>query len=287
MEDANLNLPELRADQVFVRLNPDGSRRYAVYTEYQAAPDQGQLPGWCAKWGMLVRQLKIGVAMLVIYVEKGDYATFPDSYIMQEDGWDTTLRFNRICLWEHTDRIRRGDLPELAPLLSLYEEHATEATLREEIKLIDGIALPDEAREDLLSLAVRVASRRFPLDLLRNVFREEMEMERHPIVEEYFQEVAARARAVGEAIGKARTAEEIAKVVSDAVSEAEARAQANESRRFARLLLINRFGALPGWLEAKLASADKDWCETVGLRAVNAESIEALALEEQPGTDKA
>lgn len=63
VEDPNLNLPELRADHVFV-LNTA-----AIYLEYQLEPDANLLPSWSAKWGGLVRQLGMPVALLVLYLQ--------------------------------------------------------------------------------------------------------------------------------------------------------------------------------------------------------------------------
>src|SRR5689334_7276388 len=56
VEDSNLNLPELRADQVFIIEEGDASG-FALYLEYQLEPDAGLLTSWAAKWGGLTRQL--------------------------------------------------------------------------------------------------------------------------------------------------------------------------------------------------------------------------------------
>jgi len=71
VEDPNLNLPELRADHVFVV--PEG----AIYLEYQLNRDDRLLPAWAAKWGGLSKQLAMPVVLVVLYLQKGNYATFP------------------------------------------------------------------------------------------------------------------------------------------------------------------------------------------------------------------
>jgi hypothetical protein len=66
IEDANLNLPELRADHVFVVPDDNGSGERAIYMEYQLEPDSSLHASWCAKWGGLKKQLQMPVNLLVI-----------------------------------------------------------------------------------------------------------------------------------------------------------------------------------------------------------------------------
>src|SRR5207248_562400 len=70
-EDSNLNLPELRADHVFIVEEEGDPTPYALYLEYQLRPDTSLLPLWALKWSGLCRQLPMEVVLLVIYLEKG------------------------------------------------------------------------------------------------------------------------------------------------------------------------------------------------------------------------
>src|SRR5437660_1752561 len=84
VEDSALNLPELRADHVLILQDEEPTS--AVYLEYQLHADPGVLPDWFAKCAGLTRQLGIPVVLLAIYLEKGDRATFPNSYCVEIGG---------------------------------------------------------------------------------------------------------------------------------------------------------------------------------------------------------
>src|SRR5437016_1793884 len=96
------------------------------------------------------------VSLLVLYLQKGKHATFPDSCGVSVGGLPTTFTFNTIRLWEHTDRIVNGELPELAPLLVLCYPKPTERVVEQEIELIRQADFPVNVRADLLALAVRI-----------------------------------------------------------------------------------------------------------------------------------
>src|SRR5262249_41279822 len=153
VEDPNLNLPELRADHVFILEGEMEAQTYAIYLEYQLEPDISLLPSWCAKWGGLTRQLGMPVFLLVLYLQRGDRATFPNDYTVRSGALEMKLTFPVIRLWEHAHRIRSGELPELAPLLLLCEETPTEETVQEEVALIHASRLPRETQAELLGLA--------------------------------------------------------------------------------------------------------------------------------------
>ena len=204
VEDPNLNLPELRADHVFVIQIDEEAGPRAIYLEYQLEPDANLLPSWCAKWGGLNRQLEMPVILLVLYLQRGDRATFPDHYTVQAGVLETKLTFPVIRLWDHTARIRNGELPELAPLLLLCEETPTEETVREEVALIHAATLPIETQGELLGIALLLASRLFARERLLAIFEEDFEMIQDVgIVGDWLQEREAKGKAIGEAKGKA------------------------------------------------------------------------------------
>ncbi len=100
-EDSNLNIPELRADHVFIVEEGDDADAYALYMEYQLRPDTELLVHWGLKWLGLCRQLSMPVAMLVIYLERADRVTFPSTYERSGGPLRTTLSFDTVRLWEH------------------------------------------------------------------------------------------------------------------------------------------------------------------------------------------
>ena len=153
LEDPNINLPEFRADHVFII--PGATAGYeaaarkdeneiAIYLEYQLEPDTSLLPSWFAKCAGLTRQLGIPVVLMVIYLQRGDRSTFPDEYRVSIGDLETRFSFTAIRLWEYADRIQSGELAELAPLLILCEEKPTAQTVRLEVDLIRnaGLAKP-------------------------------------------------------------------------------------------------------------------------------------------------
>lgn len=251
VDDPNLNLPELRADHVFVLPADAAGPECAIYLEYQLRPDSSLLPSWAAKWGGLTRQLGMPVVLLVLYLQKGNYATFPAQYETQIGAFRTQLQFTAIRLWDQTERIRNGDLPELAPLLLLSEDNPTEATIREEADLILNADLPPETQADLLNLVLMVASKRFSRQWLRTLFQQEINtMQDLGLVGDWIMEGEARGRVEGETEGTRKT-----------------------TLRF----LVKRFGTLPPSLLERIEQADADWCDLLLERASAAQSLTELA----------
>ena len=254
VEDPNLNLPELRADHVFIV--PEG----AIYLEYQLNRDDRLFSAWAAKWGGLLKQLGMPVVLVVLYLRKGNYATFPAQMEYQVGTFRAGLTFTAIRLWEHSDRIHSGDLPELAPLLLLSEDNPTEATIREEMVLVRGANLPPEAQADLLTLILMVASRSFSREWLRTLLeeREINTMKDLGLIGDWIREGEAR----GEALGKA---------------EGKAEGEAETARRMTQRFLVKRFGTLPTALLERIEQADADWCDNLLDRAENAANLTDFA----------
>jgi predicted transposase YdaD len=176
IEDSNINLPEQRADHVFIvpsQAEPGGER--AIYCEYQLTPDSRLLSTWFSKCGGLTRQLMMPVVLLVVYLERGDRASFPDRYIAEVDGLKNEYIFPTLRLWEVAHRIRSGEFAALAPLLVLCDEEPSTATVQEEIALIDSADLSVDLRSDLLAIVLRIAASRLSLEALRPLFIEETE----------------------------------------------------------------------------------------------------------------
>ena len=172
MEDTAINLAELRADHVYVVADAEGQELGAVYVEYQLQPRPELLPTWFTKAGALLRQLALPVVLLVVYLERGDRATFPERYAAHVAGFTSRYDFTALRLWEHVERIRNGELWELAPLLILCENNPNEETLREEVSIITRSAAGAEHQAELFAIALRVAGRRFSRDVVEAIFRE-------------------------------------------------------------------------------------------------------------------
>jgi hypothetical protein len=253
-EDTALSLPELRADHVLVLGTAAEPDQGALYVEYQLAPDPANLATWAVKWSGLLRQLGLPTSLLVLYLERGAYATFPDRLAVNVAGVATELRFTAVCLWEHGDRIRSGELWQLAPLLVLCEDNPTEETVRREVELITGSPASPAEQADLLAFALRVGARDFSRVVLERVFREMLPMVRGAtIIDDWIAE--------GEARGEAR---------------GETRGREGEARQMALRLLRRRFGDLPASLVSRVERLEVAECETLAERLVDGASLEQL-----------
>jgi hypothetical protein len=249
-EDTALNLPELRADHVLVIGTEAEPEQGALYVEYQLVPDPSNLVTWAVKWGGLLRQLGMPTALLVLYLERGRYATFPDRLTVSVAGIPTELRFTAVRLWEHADRIRSGELWQLAPLLVLCEDNPTEATMRQEVELITHSAAAPAEQADLLAYALRVGARDFSRTVLERIFREMLPMVRGAtIIDDWIAEGEAR----GEARGRETTAREVALE-----------------------LLRERFGELPDAIVRRVEALGVTECKTLTKRLLTNVALEQL-----------
>lgn len=276
-EDSNLNIPELRADHVFLVEEEGEAGPYALYLEYQLKPDPKLLVSWGLKWLGLCHQLPIPVLLLVIYLEKGNRATFPSAYQQTQGRLQTTLAFNTVHLWEHRERIVSGEWPELAPLLVLCEAHPTEQTLRQEVDLIHNSGLSRDVQTDLLGVAVLVASRMFARSLLATIFREEIMMiDALENLKELFLETGKLQMWMQDPRVSGALRDE-SKAEGRAEGREEGRAEGAAAVRHMTLsFLTRRFGEVPEALEARIANADADWCQNLFDRAITATSLSEL-----------
>jgi predicted transposase YdaD len=260
--DVTVVLPEFRADQVLLVGGDTEPEPWAVHFEYQALPDVRALRTWFVKNAALNHQLNRRVFLVVIYLLKGDRARFPSAYKTTEGPLVNNYTFNAVRLWEHADRIRRGELAELAPLLVLCDNEPTEGTIREELSLISRLPVAPEVRSDLLALAYTLGTRYFVRGVLDAMFKEElMSLRDLGIISEWIAESEARGRAEGEAQGRA-----------------------NEARRLTLRLLRNRFGELPASLVEEIGRLDPEGCEALLERAMQVETAPELLAEHDPGS---
>jgi hypothetical protein len=281
-EDSTLNIPELRADHVYIVEEVGEPDPYALQVEYQLKPDPKLLVNWGLKWLGLCDLLPMPVLLVVIYLEKGDRATFPTMYQQARRHLRTALSFDAVRLWEHRDRIVSGEWPELAPLLILCEAQPTEETLRQEVELIHNSGLPRDVQTDLLGVAALLASRRFGRAVLKAIFWEELAMlnETDELMEMLLEvglvqkwgrdprvsgQIRAEAKAEGEAEGI---------VKGEAVGVAKGKTEA--ARQMTLAFLTRRFGELPEVLKAQIETADADGCQSLFDHAITATSLAEL-----------
>lgn len=258
--DVSVNLPEYRADQVFLIGPDDAPDRWALHLEYQLQADPRELRGWFLKNAGLTAQLQMPVLLAVIYLTRGGRRSFPKRYRAEAGGLTNEFRFHTIHLWEHAARIRSGELAELAPLLVLCEDEPTVETLFEERDLIRALEAPRERKADLLGLALTVAARRFDMRLLADIFREELEMIREAtFVDEWIREAAEKA-------------------AEEATEKATVETEGRATRAFLIRQLRARFGSLPQSVETHISELDAEACYELGERLMGAETLKELGL---------
>lgn len=251
-ENVAINLPEYRADDELLLDEADAPEPGALLIEYQLEPDRDLLPSWHYKATALEKALGVPVVLVVIYLEKGAYATFPDTHVTRAGGLSSRFTFPTIRLWEHAERIRSGDLRELAPLLLLCVEERSEEVLHQERRLILDLPVSRELRRDLLAVATMVGRRFFQEPILRRIFREELIMLKETdFIQEWIDE--------GEERG-------------------EVRGQTRASQDLLLRLLRSRFGPLTPDTEARVGELTHTQCQEVFDRALAANDLAELGF---------
>ena len=259
-EDTAVNVAEHRADTVLLLGAEDDPDRWGWHLEYQLEPDPRVISGWLLKNAIFNSGLGLPVVLTVLYLTRGDRATFPDRIWVRGGGRANDHGFDTLRLWEHAELIASGALPELAPLLALCEANPGPATLQREREMILGLDAPQAVKSDLLAVALMVGLRFFDRGVLESVFREELLMLKEvEFIHELFADEIADAGARGAALG-------------------EARGEAQASRRLLLGLLQARFGALPANVVARIEQTSPAECEALALQLLTAGSLAELGL---------
>lgn len=186
VEDTTINIPEKRSDKVLrIRAN---NQDVILSLEFMLRPDRNGLKRFHTKNGILSESLKLPVLTVIIYLERGRYRTFYDRYAVEVNGIRNEIIFHRILLWEYEDKIRSGELRELAPLLILFSRQKDRKVIDEEKILISQIHDRQE-QADLLALSAMVAHRQFKDILIKEFFYKEYKMlKQSSFVQEWIKE---------------------------------------------------------------------------------------------------
>lgn len=262
--DVTINLAEHRADG-FVFVGDEGDpKRWAAHVEFQSQPDSRVLTTWFLKNAVLTSQLQMRVLLIVLYLLRGDRATFPDSYFAAAGGISNEYRFHAIRLWEHAEAIRSGELAELAPLLLLCEDKPSEETIEEERALIRDLDAPREVKADLLAVAAMIGTRYFTAEVLQRLFREELMMLKEAgFIQEWIEE------GIEEGIEKGR---------AEGIEKGRAEGRAEGARELLLQQLAVRFGELPAAVVQRIGELSVEECQQIGLRLLTASSLDELGL---------
>lgn len=179
VEDAQIQIPEHRADKVW-RVH-DGVREGCITLEAIAVPDRRDWRRINLKNAAMQVIFNLPVITVLVYLVRGQYATFPDSYEDELGGLTNAHRFARILLWEHEERIRSGELKELAPFLLLFYDAPDPGILATVNQLIETVADPEQ-RLELKSLGALIAVRHFSEEIIKQYLKLEFPMIRETTI---------------------------------------------------------------------------------------------------------
>src|SRR5207249_11931514 len=97
-EDTAVNVPEHRADTILLLGAEDDPDRWGWHLEYQLEPDPRVIPGWLLKNAVFNARLGLGlpVILTVVYLARGDRASFPDRYWIEGGGREDAHGFDTL-----------------------------------------------------------------------------------------------------------------------------------------------------------------------------------------------
>lgn len=179
VEDAHIQIPEHRADKVW-RIH-DGKQEGCLLLEAILQPARRDLRRLNLKNAAAQVFFKVPIITVLVYLQRGEYATFPEGYEEELGGMRNDHRFARILLWEHAERIRSGELKELAPFLTLLEKDPGPEILQQMNTIIETVADPEQ-RLELKSLGAIVAARTFSEELIKQYLTLELAMIRETTI---------------------------------------------------------------------------------------------------------
>jgi len=251
VEDAQIQIPEHRADKVW-RIH-DGIREGCLTLEAIAVPDRRDLRRINLKNAELQVYLKLPVITVLVYLKRGQYATFPDGYEDELGGLTNSHRFVCILLWEHEERIRSGELRELAPFLLLFYDDPDPGILSVINHLIEGVADPQQALE-LKSVSAIIAERYFSVDLIKQYFKLEFPMIRETsIFKEIFDHRYNEGRVEGLAEG-----------------------EVSGNRRLLQKQLEKKFGPLSPELKVRLLELNSEALDSLAMTLLELATVDEL-----------
>jgi hypothetical protein len=171
--DPQINIPELRADKALII--EDGGKTCYLLCEAMIQPDRSDLPTFALK--ALGMQYLLGkpVIVVVVYLEKGKYTAFPDSFENRVGSLSNQFVLAKVLLWEHKERILSDELIELAPFLALLYDQPDPGLMDVQQNLLAKISDP-KLQADLISLAIVVDIRTWGAQVVLAKFAKEVNM---------------------------------------------------------------------------------------------------------------
>jgi len=282
LEDSGVIVKELHADQVLVHAATRSAAAFGLCIEYVWELDRDRLRGWILKALTLEETLNHTVLLVVVYLRPTAAAERPDRLVRRAGGKSNHHAFETVYLWEFAERIRSGELPELAPFLILWDHEDPEGTLRDEKELIQSAELPEPVKREVVGaaylLGLKYASRR----IVDAVFREEvMKLEEMGLIGERIAAQLAEKEALAWERGLSRGLEEgreqgLEKGLEEGREEGRAQGRDEEARELTMRILRLRFGVLPDSWTTLIAQLDAERCGRLLEQALQVESLAEL-----------
>ncbi len=251
VEDPQIQIPEHRADKVW-RVH-DGVREGCVTLEAIAVPDRRDWRRINLKNAELQVFLKLPVITVLVYLKRGDYTTFPDGYDDELGGLVNSHRFSRILLWEHAERIRTGELRELAPFLPLFDDDPDPGILAIINELIDGVEDPQQVLE-LKSVGAVIAERYFSEELIKQYLKLDFPMIRETSI---FKEIFDQR-------------------YNEGLVDGERKGEIKGEQRLLQIQLEKRFGPLAADLKARLLELDSEALDSLATASLELTTMNDL-----------
>jgi hypothetical protein len=171
--DPQINVPELRADKALV-IEDCGKTCYLL-CEAMIQPDRSELPTFALKALGMQYMLGKPVIVVIVYLEKGKYTAFPESFENRVGHLSNQFVLAKILLWEHEARILSGELKEFAPFLPLFYEQPDPGLMDVQQSLLAQISDP-KLHADLIATAIVVDIRTWGTQLVLAKFAKEVNM---------------------------------------------------------------------------------------------------------------
>ncbi len=251
ISDPQINLPELRGDKTLV-VEENGEERYLLL-EAMVHPEPEKLATFALKaLGIQYLQQRATV-IVIVYLEKGRYASFPASFENRAGGFANHYQLARVLLWEHEARILSGELKELAPFLALLQEQPDPAIIDKQKELL-GQVHDAKLQSDLLAVAIVIDARTFGYDVVLEKFKKEVNMLKETsIVQEWLDESYKAGELKGEIKGELKG-----------------------KRLLLQNVLMQRFGLLSPEVLLRLQLSSNEQLDRLGAVVLRLNSIEEL-----------
>ncbi len=257
--DPQVNLPELRGDKALV-VEENGEERYLLL-EAMVHPEPEKLSTFALKaLGIQYLQQRATV-VVIVYLEKGRYASFPAGFENRAGGFANQYQLARVLLWEHESRILSGELKELAPFLALFQEQPDPAIIDKQKELLAQVQ-DAKLQGDLLALALVIDARSFGYNVVLEKFKKEVNMLKETsIVQEWLDESYKAGEMSGEIKGEIK---------------GELEGKIEGKRSLLQTILTQKFGNLAPDLLLRLQLSNNEQLDRLGAVLLSLTSIEEL-----------